>query len=348
MSHIKSFHLDYIEALRNDGHEVLIMANGEDADFDIPFEKKMLSFKNFSCISRIKRIIKEERFDVLVLNTTLAAFNIRLALRKKDRPKVINFMHGFMFPKGKKSLKEKIFFFAERFVAKKTDHIIVMNQEDLEITEKYKLCNGRVRMSLGMGASVHPAEMSVSEIRALMKCEDKFVITFVGEFRGVKNQRMLICALPEIKTTIPNAVLWLIGDGDMHRELSELASELSISDSVFFTGVRHNPCDFIKASDLYVSPSVHEGLPLNIMEALGCEKTVIATDIKGNRDLIENGVSGFLYDKTDISELIRLVRGVHSGELSLDTKNITNVYDKYSKTNVFPKTYAIIKELVEE
>ena len=75
MSHISNFHTDYIKALRDMGHTVSVMASGEGADFDIPFEKKLISFKNLINRRKIRKILKREGFDTLVLNTSLAAYH---------------------------------------------------------------------------------------------------------------------------------------------------------------------------------------------------------------------------------------------------------------------------------
>lgn len=349
MEHIKNFHLPYIDALRKDGHEVLIMARGVDADFNIEFEKKMLSFKNRTCQKKIKRILKEEKFDALILNTTLAAFNIRWAMPRKNRPKVINFVHGYMFGKEIKSTKDRIFLLCEKLLRKKTDSIMVMNEDDLEIAKKYKLCRGDIKMTLGMGARV-PDESATSEdlICKYHESQGKYIMTFVGELYKAKNQRMLICALPEIQLEIPNAVLWLVGEGVARPELVDLVDELNLSNSVCFMGKRKNPCDYIRASHLYVSASEKEGLPFNILEALGCGRTVIASDIKGHRDIIEDGKSGFLFPYGDINEFVSLVKRVHKGEITIDPADAIERYKNYSFDNVFAKTYGTMKELFEK
>ena len=348
MEHIKSFHLPYLEALRADGHEVFVMAKGKDADFDIGFVKKMLSVKNISCRREIRKILKKEKFDAIILNTTLAAFHIRLCLSKKRRPKVINIVHGYMFPKTLRNLKDRIFLFCERLLRKKTDAILVMNSEDYSIATENKLCIGDVKMTLGMGAKVHDTVVPPETIYKYTGCEGKYVLCFVGELYKAKNQRMLICALPEIKLSIPNAVLWLIGEGGDRVELLSLAEELNLSNSVFFMGKQKNPCDYIRASNLYVSASEKEGLPFNIMESLGCGMVTLASDIKGHRDLIEDGVSGFLYSSGNITEYVEKVKAIHGGELSLNREDIISRYELYSRDNVFEKTYSAIKELVEK
>ena len=112
MSHINNFHLDYINALRSEGHTVLTMARGEGADFNIPFEKKLLSPKNTRCRKEIKRILENEKFDIVILNTTLSAFHIRLAMPRR-RPRVLNIVHGYLFRKIQAFLKERCFCFVK-------------------------------------------------------------------------------------------------------------------------------------------------------------------------------------------------------------------------------------------
>ena len=349
MAHIENFHLPYIEALRRDGHEVQVMAKGEGADHNIPFVKKMVSLGNVSCMRRIKKILKRERFDVIITNTTLAAFNVRFVLPRRNRPGVINFVHGYMFPTEVVGTRAKIFRFCEKLLRKKTDHIMVMNSQDMQIANEYKLCLGEVRMTRGMGARVFDAPTVETDlILKHNRGEGKYILCFVGELYKAKNQRMLICALPEIKMEIPNAVLWLVGEGVAREELVALAEELNISDSVYFMGHRANPCDYIRAADIYVSASEKEGLPFNIMEAMGCGKTVVASKVKGQEDLIVDGVTGFLYPFGDISAFADIVKRIHRGELNIDPEKTVSRFENYSFDRVFPDTYGTMKELMNK
>ncbi len=347
MDHIRSFHIPYIEALRRDGHEVYTMAKGKDADFNIGFVKKMLSSKNTACRKKIKKILKSEKFDAIILNTTLAAFHIRLAMPKKNRPKVINFVHGYMFPNELKSTKDKIFFTCEKFLRKKTDSVIVMNAEDYKSATENKFCLGDVKMVRGMGAVVGAQQVTKENICKFTESEGKYIICFVGELYKAKNQRMLICALPEIQLEIPNAVLWLVGEGVDRHELVELTEELNLTGSVAFIGKRLNPCDYMRACDLYVSASMKEGLPFNVIEAMGCGKTVLASNIKGHRDIIEDGKSGFLYIPGDIYDFVEKVKAIHSGELFVNPEDAIEGYNRFSRETVFGETYGVIKELLE-
>ncbi len=347
MSHINNFHLGYIDSLRRDGYEVKVMARGDGADYNVPFEKKFFSSSNTACRAEIKKILEAEKFDTIVLNTSLAAFHIRFALPKKNRPRVVNIVHGYLFSKDTKFIKSMMLLAVEKLVAKKTDNIIVMNDYDRVLATKHKLCVGKIFVSRGMGAQTRDPMTKPEVIRRETLCQDKFVMAFVGELSGRKNQKFLISALNDVKEKIPEAHLWLIGDGPAEESLRSFAGDVDVSESVHFLGNREDACDFMRACDLYVSASQIEGMPFNIIEALGCKKTILASKVKGHTDLIEDGVSGFLYKYNNKREFVDKVVKIYNGELSADTEAAYERYRAFDNEKVFGDTYNIIKESIE-
>ena len=318
MVHIDNFHRDYIEKLRADGYVVKVMAKGAGADYNIPFEKKLLSPINTACRQDIRRILVRERFDAIILNTSLAAFHIRLACPKGFRPKIVNIVHGYLFSATVGRLRSAILLLCEKILAKRTDHIIVMNEEDRKTVVKHRLCTGKVYVSRGMGANIRPEITPPEKIRDELRLDGKYVMTFVGELSERKNQEFLITAHRKIKEKIPEAVLLLVGDGALKEYYESLIDEYNLADSVILAGHRTDACDIMRASDLYVSASSIEGMPFNLIEALGCGKTVIASRIKGHEDLIENCKSGYLFEYGKMDDYIDCVRNVYIGNLKLD------------------------------
>ena len=347
MQHINNFHIPYIERLRAEGHTVKVMASGSEADFDIPFVKKMLSPKNFFVRRKIKRVLRDEKFDAVILNTTLAAFHIRLAMPKKHRPRVLNFVHGYLFYEKQGGLKKKLLLFCEKLLAKKTDMIAVMNKEDMRIATENKLCLGEIIMTRGMGARVAEERHSPEKVRQYLDARDEYLMCFVGELSERKNQRFLICALPEIKIAEPKAALLFVGTGSEEMRLRALADRLGVSDSVHFAGQKSNPCDFIRASNLYVSASEIEGMPFNIIEALGCGLPILASDIKGHADLIENESEGVLYERASVADFAEKAKLIISGKLNTDKTAQREKYEKYSFDSVFEETYSVLKDFIK-
>lgn len=334
MTHINNFHLEYIASLRSLGHTVSVMARGDGADYDIPFEKKLFSSKNTECRRKIKRIISEGCFDAIILNTTLAAFHVRFALPRKNRPRVINIVHGYLFSENTGFIKRSLLLFCEKLVASKTDALILMNAEDEAIAKKHRLCRDGISMIDGLGVSVREVMTPPETIKASYG-EGKYAMLFVGELSDRKNQEFLIRALPNIKEHIPNAVLWLVGDGAERAKLNSVARECGVEESVVLFGKRSDACDFMRAADLYVSAARIEGLPFNIVEALGCGRYVVASCIKGHRDVINSTRVGLLYSEGAEDTFVKAVLLSYKERRDGNADSYAR-YEFYEKTRVFP------------
>ena len=346
--HIEAFHLPYIEALRLEGNEVLTMANGEGADFNIPFEKKIFSVRNFKCQRTVKKIIESEDFDLIILNTSLAAFHIRCALPKSARPRVVNIAHGYLFSSQKPlGIKGKIKNFAllsaEKFLAGKTDAVITMNREDYEIAKTHKLAP-EITETLGMGVKRKDAEVSREDIRREISGEEqRLVLLFVGELSDRKNSEYLIEKMPEVLEKEPKAELWLVGEGDKRESLELLAEGLGVSHRVKLLGRKNNVFDYLRAADIYVSASKSEGLPFNIVEALGAGLPVVASSVKGQIDILEDG-AGKLFSPADSRAYINaLCEAIAEGV----SPKAEETFVKYSFEKVFTDTFEKIKKAGE-
>lgn len=284
------------------------MARGDGADFNIPFEKRLLSIKNIKNLLKIRKILKAEGFDAIILNTNLAAFIIRLALPKrlKKTTKVINFVHGYLFSRRSRAFSSAFFLLCEMLVRQKCDTVITMNSEDYRTAIRYRLARGRVIASRGVGIRPMQNFLPPEKIRDEYFPSARYVIAFVGELSKRKNQVFLIKCLPRIRRVLGDVRLCLVGDGRERDRLLRLVRRLSLEDAVQLLGYREDAADFIRACDLYVSPSLSEGMPLNVIEAMTLGKTALVSRIKGHRDLISDGVNGYLYDPFDMEEFTSL------------------------------------------
>ena len=334
MEHINNFHLEIIDALRDRGDGVIVMARGVGADFDIPFEKRLISLVNIKIIFKIRKILKRERFDTLILNTTLAAFLIRLAIPKrlKKTTKVINFVHGYLFSPKCGILKRAFFLLCEKLVCKKCDTVITMNSYDEYMAKRYRLARERVIGTRGVGIRRRGVITPPERIREELGLSEGLVITFVGELSRRKNQAFLIRCLTKIRERLGEVRLCLVGEGGERERLSRLAERFSVADAVIFTGYRADAMDFIRLCDLYASASLVEGMPLNVIEAMSIGKTVLASRIKGHTDLITDGDDGYLYEIGDEGEFVDLACRILSGELPGNGrgKKVPDGYDRSS------------------
>lgn len=301
ISHIENFHLPYLKALTERGFSVFTCAeqsflfDNTKGCFALPFEKRFLSGKNIKAIFLARRLLKEQNFDILVLNTALAAAVFRMALLtlpRNSRPRVIYICHGFLFGEndGLSALK---FLIPEKLLAKMTDTLAVMNDEDERLAKRHRLC-GDIRRINGMGLPDGkyriPAENERELARKSLGLDKKdYAFVCVGEFSHRKNQQAVINAFAKAYSDMPDAVLLFAGSGELLLECETLAEKLDIDNSIRFLGYRADILSLLFAADAAVSASISEGIPFAVTEALCCGLPAVLSDIKGHRDLVSCG-----------------------------------------------------------
>lgn len=145
------------------------------------------------------------------------------------------------------------------------------------------------------------------------------LILYVGNFSPPKRVDTILRAMSRVVERVPTARLWLVGDGELRAELESLAAEMGIAGKVEFLGTRpHDEIPgWMRRADVLVHCSDHEGLPVAIMEALGCGLPVVAADVGGISDLVKEGETGYLLaPDDDVGFADRLVKLVSQPELT--------------------------------
>ena len=306
-SHIRCFHLPYLEAFQHLGWETHVACTGipagaphVDVAIELPFKKQMIAPENLGAAHILRRRIRSERYDLIIAHTTLAAFFTRLAVKgMKSRPKLVNVMHGYLFDDETPALKRGVLLSAERLVAPQTDLLLVMNEWDYRAALKYRL-GRRVEMIPGMGVDFSRLDR-VSESREALRDRfgvprDAFVLLYAAEFSRRKSQDITIRAM----NVLPgNNFLVLCGEGATLEACKALATALGVENRALFPGQVSDMAPWYRIADIAVSASRSEGLPFNLMEAMYCGLPVVASAVKGHVDLIEDGENGLLYPYGD-------------------------------------------------
>jgi len=147
---------------------------------------------------------------------------------------------------------------------------------------------------------------------------ESLVVGCIGRLHPQKGQLYLLRAFPAILKNVPNAFLLLVGDGDERESLKREAVLLGVSGRVAFPGILagQDYVDAINSIDIYVQPSVFEGLPRTLLDAMYLEKPIVATEVNGNREAIVDGVNGLLVEEKNIDSLaLAICRLIHDRAL---------------------------------
>ncbi len=143
--------------------------------------------------------------------------------------------------------------------------------------------------------------------------ESLFLIGTVGRIQPIKDQQTLLRAVAKIIAQQPirseRLRLVIVGDGPLLGSLKKLAAELNIVQRVFFPGSLDNIPQALQSLDVFVLPSLNEGISNTILEAMACGLPVIATAVGGNVELVEDGINGQLFKPGDSSSLAKLILG---------------------------------------
>lgn len=261
--------------------------------YQIDFDRNVLSTKNIQAYKQVKQLIKENKYNIIHIHSPIGGVCGRLVAKKerKNGTKVIYTAHGFHFFKGAPAKNWLIYYPVEKWLSKYTDCLITINEEDYNLAKKkFKAKNVEYVPGIGVDENKFNFEMSREERNELRKSlginEDDFVFIQVGELNNNKNQIMTIEAIKELVKENNKIKLLLVGIGDLKEYYENKIKEYSLEKSVFLLGYRNDVPKLLKISDVLISTSKREGLPVNILEAMFAGLPIIATNCRGNRDLV--------------------------------------------------------------
>lgn len=323
--HIKTFHIPYLKYFKDKGYEVHVASNGDekidycDKHFNLPFERSPFKFNNLKAYKKLKEIINKGEYEIVHCHTPVASVLTRKAARKMRRrigTKVIYTAHGFHFYKGAPLKNWLIYYPIEKRYAKDTDILITINEEDYAFAVR-KLKAKRIEHVHGIGVNPKKFMIDISEAerderRANFTVQPlDFLITYVAELNNNKNQMMLLEAMKKLAAEYPNIKLLLAGDGVNKEKYEKYIKENKLQSNVLLLGYRTDIPMLLKLSDLYVATSKREGLPVNIVEAMIAGLPVVATDSRGQRELISDGENGYIVKIGDVNDLTSKIKNIY-------------------------------------
>ncbi len=286
-----------IEMLQGLGHEVVWAANfsGHAGNIEeipckrvqIPICSNPLKPANLRAFHVLKRTIQEEKIEALHCSTPIGGMLGRLAAKQTGIGKVIYAAHGFLFYKGAPLINRTVYKWQERLMARWTDVLITITEEDLQAARKFKLRSGKDPYLVhGAGVEIgKPVCVDKKEKRKELDIpEDAFAVLSAGFLNPNKNNRVLIEAVAKIAD--PNVYYLICGEGAEKTALEALAEKRGIKENVRFLGYRTDLGEIMAASDLFAMPSFREGVPRALLEAMDQGLPCMGADTRGIRELL--------------------------------------------------------------
>jgi len=363
--HLTAFHIPYLMLLRSWGYEVLVAARGnsgreqlQELGFscvDIPFARSPYSSDNFAAFWSIRDLLSRRRdIGLIQTNTPVASFLTSLAARSVGfAGSLLHMLHGFYFQVGGPAKDWILYYPPEYLMARFTDSLICINQEDFRVAQRFRLRRGgKVYYVPGVGYDeriYNPGDPDMKRAirdRLGLADESTFLIAYVAEINYNKNHLQLLNALRPVNDRGYNAKALVIGDGKLSETMRFEAVRLGLGGQAVFLGHRDDVPDILKACDAAALFSHREGLPRSLMEAAGTGLPLVATDIRGNRDIVRHGANGFVvpvgeYGVTSAA-LIQLISDeALRTNMGLESRRIAH---EYSLSGVMPMMESVYRE----
>ena len=303
----------------------------------IPFKKSAKYFIKFY------HLIREEKYDVVHIHPERAFFWHALVAKQAGVKNIIRTVHNVFNFSGYLRIKRMI----QRFVANKLlgVHFISIGSSVAEM-EKNIFFNNTILIPNWIDQrNFLPArdenERNQIKINLGISLTDKVIVS-VGSCTEIKNHDDVIITLSELIKEIKNICYIHIGDGALQKKEKELAVTLGVSDKIKFLGQIENVRDPLIASDIFVMPSIYEGLPISCLEAASCGIPSVVYNVEGLKDIVKDGENGILVEPNPhamakaVKELIRNEKlrkqmGIKSRERFLRCFNMQDSLDKLIK-----------------
>lgn len=356
---IPQFEMNNVKILKEMGYEIHYASNfrtvvyGKDNKrlkgtgikcHQIDFERSPFSINVVKSYNQIKSLLLKEEFDIIHCHMPMSGVITRIAAQRvynitgRHVP-VIYTAHGFHFYTGA-PFSNWVYYPIERYLARYTDKLILINKEDYKRALKFKV-RGSVEHTRGIGITLEKFEGykkkydkhngyvladgsvlndnkdEIFDIREKYNIPSQdYIITSVGELTKSKNNILIIEAMSKLNNI--NVTYIICGTGPEEYELKKKVTELGLEGKVIFAGYVNNVPKVLMQADCFVFPSFREGLPVAVMEAMAVGLPIIASKIRGITDLIEHGKGGYLVNGFKPEEYANAIKMMFSGKVGKD------------------------------
>jgi glycosyltransferase involved in cell wall biosynthesis len=204
-----------------------------------------------------------------------------------------------------------------RILAKITDKIVAVSEDVKEDIIRYDSIDPSKIEVIPNGIDVERfnPEKNTTDIRKEFSLEeDDIVIGFIGRIVPAKGLEYLLNALPYLNEEFKNIKLLIVGEGSLVEELKKRAKKNNIFDNILFIGRRRDIPEILACINIFVMPSIAEGLPNALLEAMAMGKPIVTTEVGGIPEIVKNGFNGLLVPPRDTVSLSKAIKELISND----------------------------------
>ena len=268
------------EEIRAMGLPVFVLGKKPGVDMRLPLD--------------LYRLFRRERIDIVHLHNFAPLLYASIPARLAGVKVLVHTEHARTnFPDTNRRMV------AERWLSRVVDVITAVSpQVKRDLVRYEKIRPDRIQVIWnGIDTAASVSSICPSDLRRTLGiAPEDHIVGGCCRLTAQKGVTYLLQAIPGILAKHPNTVFLIVGDGDLRGELERTAADLGLGDQVIFTGFRPDVADLLSILDVYVLPSLFEGTPLGLLEAMLARKAVVATRVGSNSEVVKDGMCGRLVE----------------------------------------------------
>lgn len=299
---------------------------------------------------KVAALIEDEEIDLVHAHGTRAMSNMFSPARRAKLP-LIYTCHGWSFHPDQNPVVNKLRILSEKYLTSKASLNICGGKANRDLARKlFGHFDAEIIYNSIDHARFNPYGHYKNIREELGIGDEEVVIVSIARFTLQKQPLKLIAAFADVARQVPNATLLMVGDGEERRRSQEFVSELGLQTRVIMQPFRQDVPDILASADIFALPSLWEGFPLALLEAMSMGKTVIATAVDGNVEMVQDGYNGLLIDSENLQQeltqgLLRLCQD-DVMRRTLSANAIASIYNKYNVSTLVEKNEAVYERLM--
>jgi glycosyltransferase involved in cell wall biosynthesis len=257
---------------------------------------------DFTKWGKVKKLIEAEKIELVHAHGTRAHSNVSWAARKLNLP-VVYTVHGWSFHDNQSFPLKKLRVLGEQYLTRKASVNISVSQSVHETGKKYFSGYQSVIIPNGINQQKFNTARQLKDIRSELGIpKEAILVLFLARFTVQKQPLTMINAFRKAAAQNKQLCLLMVGDGELKSQADALVAQSGLGERIFMQLFRQDVPDILAAADIYVLPSLWEGLPLGLLEAMAMGKAVIASKADGTREVIRHNANGIMVNVDNLEE----------------------------------------------
>lgn len=304
---------------------------------------------------KLTRLMRQRRFQIVHTHSSKAGILGRLAARLAGVPVIVHTVHGWSFHDYMSPFVRSTYITLERWMATFSDALIVVTNKDIEKGLRHNIGRANQYRLIRSAVPLDEFDPSAGERSAAHKefgiPDDAIVVGTIGRFSEQKNPFDWARVAARVSRVQPGVWFLLVGDGPLRSDLEELLRKEGIADKTVLAGLRRDVPRMISGIDIFLLTSLWEGLPRVIPQAMAMGIPVIANQVDGIAEAIQDEVTGYLCPPGDLDRMAeRCVRLINQPDLRREMGLIGRSYatQEFDLQRMIEQIEALYFELAEE